>query len=179
MLDRIKRYFFQMKFLIIRSGWKKAKFIKRKNIFSKFGENCSYSSNILPAEPFLVEIHNNVVISANVRLITHSAVHEVFNKEENTKNHLCQFGKIVINDNVYIGANAIIMYGVTIGQNCIIAAGAIVTKNIPENSVVGGIPAKFIESYDEAKLKSLRYSNDFIDCMPDTQVRDMIDRRKK
>jgi acetyltransferase-like isoleucine patch superfamily enzyme len=56
---------------------------------------------------------------------------------------------IVLKDNVYIGVRAVIMPGVTIGNNCIIAAGSIVSKDVPDNSVVGGVPAKFIKSTDD------------------------------
>ena len=65
-----------------------------------------------------------------------------------------KFGKIEIGNNVNIGWNAIIMPGVTIGDNCIIGAGAIVTKNIPENSVAAGIPARVIESIEEYAQKN-------------------------
>ena len=52
---------------------------------------------------------------------------------------------IVINKNVWIGANVTILPGVEIGENSVIAAGAVVTKDIPENVVAGGIPAKIIK----------------------------------
>ena len=151
--EKIKRYSIQIKLLLIRDGWQKAKWLKSKKIFGKMGEHCYYAPNILPPEPFLIQIHNNVVISANVRLITHSAVHCVFNQEDKTKKHVCPYGKVEINDNVYIGANAIINYGVTIGKNCIIAAGAVVTKNVPNGEVWGGVPAKKIGLYEDVKKK--------------------------
>ena len=53
---------------------------------------------------------------------------------------------IVIGKNVWIGANATIVPGVTIGNGSIIAAGAVVTKDVPENVVVGGVPAKIIKT---------------------------------
>ena len=59
-----------------------------------------------------------------------------------------------IKDNVYIGANATINYGVTIGNNCIIAAGAMVTKNVPDGEVWGGVPAKKIGLYEDVKRKA-------------------------
>ncbi|MCF0145579.1 MAG: sugar O-acetyltransferase [Eubacterium sp.] len=52
---------------------------------------------------------------------------------------------ITIGNNVWIGANATILAGVTIGDGAIVAAGAVVAKNVPENTVVGGVPAKVIK----------------------------------
>ena len=174
--DKIIRYYRQIKILLIRDGWKKAEWLKKNKIFNEIGENCYYAPNILLAEPFLVKLHNNVVISANVRLITHSAVHCVFNQEDKTKKHVCPYGKVEINDNVYIGANAIINYGVTIGKNCIIAAGAVVTKNVPNGEVWGGVPAKRIGLYEEVKKKSLERSELYKESVNgDTPVRILID----
>ena len=52
---------------------------------------------------------------------------------------------VVIGDDVWIGANAVILPGVTIGSHCVVAAGAVVTKDVPDNCVVGGVPAKVIK----------------------------------
>ena len=54
--------------------------------------------------------------------------------------------KIIIEENVWIGANAIILGGIKIGAGSIVAAGAMVNKDVPKNTVVGGIPAKIIKS---------------------------------
>jgi acetyltransferase-like isoleucine patch superfamily enzyme len=54
-------------------------------------------------------------------------------------------GRIHIQKNAWIGANATILQGVTIGENAVVAAGAVVSKNVPANTVVGGIPAKHIK----------------------------------
>ena len=52
---------------------------------------------------------------------------------------------VVIGDDVWIGANAVILPGVTIGRHCVVAAGAVVTKDVPDNSVVAGVPAKILK----------------------------------
>ena len=52
---------------------------------------------------------------------------------------------VVIGDDVWIGANAVILPGVTVGSHSVVAAGAVVTKDVPENCVVGGVPAKIIK----------------------------------
>jgi len=53
-------------------------------------------------------------------------------------------GFVTLEENVFVGVRAIILRNVTVGQNSIIAAGAVVTKDVPPNSVVGGVPAKVI-----------------------------------
>lgn len=53
---------------------------------------------------------------------------------------------VVIGDDVWIGANAVILPGVTIGSHCVVAAGAVVTKDVPDNTVVGGVPAKVLKT---------------------------------
>ncbi len=163
-IDSIRRAFIQLKMITERNGWKKAEFLRKKGIFHHIGEHCFYQSNVLPAEPFLVSLHNNVAVSAGVRLITHSAAHVVYNYQENTDEYICRHGKIEIHDNVYIGADVIINMGVTIGSNVIIAAGAIVTHDIPDNSVAAGVPAKVIGRYDETMAKHKEYSKKYVDA---------------
>jgi len=53
---------------------------------------------------------------------------------------------VIIGDDVWIGANAVILPGVTIGRHCVVAAGAVVTKDVPDNTLVGGVPAKVLKS---------------------------------
>lgn len=55
---------------------------------------------------------------------------------------------VVIGNDVWIGANSVILPGVTIGSHCVVAAGAVVTKDVPSNTVVGGIPAKVLKTLE-------------------------------
>lgn len=57
--------------------------------------------------------------------------------------------KVVIGKNVWIGAHATVLPGVVIGDNAVVAAGAVVTKNVPENAVVAGVPARIIKYVNE------------------------------
>ena len=53
---------------------------------------------------------------------------------------------VVVGDDVWIGANAVVLPGVTIGSHCVVAAGAVVTKDVPDHTLVGGVPAKIIKN---------------------------------
>ena len=172
-LDSLRRAFWQINFILIRNGYKKARYIKKHKIFAHIGENVSFTSNILPAEQFLVSIGNNVIVAANVRLITHSMESEIFNKEEKKSNFFPRFGEINIGNNVFIGADSIILPGVTIGNNVIIAAGSVVTKNIEDGLVVAGVPAKQISTYDSLKEKNRTYSSQFKNYKGSHVVRDL------
>lgn len=113
------------------------------------GDNCDiHSSARLGTEAYLIEIGNNVRINAGVNIITHDGgvwvLRNLFDKYKDVD----LFKKVKIGNNVHIGTNAVIMPGVEIGDNCIIGVGAIVTKNIPKNSIAVGVPAKVIENLD-------------------------------
>ena len=69
-----------------------------------------------------------------------------------------KFGKITVGDNVHIGIETVIMPGVTIGNNCIIGAGAVVTRDIPDNSIAVGVPVRVIKTVDEY---AKQYHEDF------------------
>lgn len=87
-----------------------------------------------------ITIEDDVLIGPKVSLITE-------NHPLNPQQRKGLTGKpIHIKKNAWIGANATILPGVTIGENAVIAAGAVVTKDVPDNTIVGGIPAKFIKA---------------------------------
>ena len=66
------------------------------------------------------------------------------------RQHIGQAKPVTIGRDVWIGANCTILPGVTIGNNIVIAAGAVVTKDVPDNCVAGGVPAKIIREINDA-----------------------------
>ncbi len=100
------------------------------------------------SEPYLIEIGNHVTVSSNVTFITHDGATWVF-RHLPPYLGMQRFGRIVIGDNCFIGANAIIMPGVSIGSNSVVGAGAVVTRSVPADSVVAGVPARRVCSYEE------------------------------
>ena len=87
-----------------------------------------------------ITIEDDVLIGPKVSLITEN--HPL--NPEQRKGLAAK--PILIKKNAWIGANATILPGVTIGENAVVAAGAVVSKDVPDNTVVGGIPAKFIKN---------------------------------
>ncbi len=90
-----------------------------------------------------ITIEDNVLIGPKVNLITEN--HPLNSNER--KSLICK--PIVIKRNACIGAAAIILPGVTIGENAVVAAGAVVNADVMPNTIVGGVPAKFIKIFDQ------------------------------
>ena len=152
-------------------GGRKANYIKKHHIFGNVGENCSIQSWRLPIYPKLVYIHNNVIVATDVRFVVHDAIFVMLNKLYNDVHFAEQIGCIEIMNNVFIGSGTRILYNVRIGNKVIIGAGSLVNKDIPDNSVYAGVPAKYICSFDELVEKYRHYSNEFFrrfDCQSKT-----------
>ena len=104
------------------------------------------------SEPYLITLGDSVRISGDLRFITHDGGTWAFRHEEG-KEKIVRFGKITVGDHTFIGMGSIIMPGVSIGCNCVVGAGSIVTKDVPDRSVVVGVLAKIICTTDEYAQK--------------------------
>ena len=113
------------------------------------GKNVTQMGNVdFGSEPYLITLGDNVRISRDVIFSTHDGGSWVFRREGKYRD-VVRFAPISVGDNTFIGARAIILPGVSIGANCVIAAGAVVTRDVPDGSVAAGVPAKVISTVEE------------------------------
>lgn len=133
------------------SSKKRVEYLRKNGIFGHIGDDVTIMDRKVPLYAKLIRIHNNVRIASNVSFVTHDVTHLMLNKNAGggTNIHQETVGCIEIMDNVFIGTNVTILNNVRIGPGAIVAAGAVVTKDVLPNSVVGGVPAKSICSLDE------------------------------
>lgn len=109
------------------------------------GENFFAKSNVTILDIASVNIGDYVMIGPNTLITT--VGHPLSPKKR--RGHIGQASPVTIGRDVWIGGNVTILPGVTIGNNVVIAAGAVVNKDVPDNCVVGGIPAKIIREIED------------------------------
>ena len=147
-----------MKHIVSRVFWELIGLINEekyaRHLGVSIGKNCLIATRHFSSEPYLVIIGNNVQVTDNVYFHPHGGGHVARRKYPDFD----IFGKIVVEDWAYIGSGSHIMAGVTIGEGALVAAGSIVTKSVPANTVVGGCPARPICTVDEYISKNLRYN---------------------
>lgn len=113
-----------------------------------FGKNLHLGENVFFNSGVSIQDQGGVWIGDGC-LIGHNVVIATLNNElEPSKRQNLIPSPVILGKNVWIGSNSTILPGVHIGDNSVIAAGAVVTKNVPENTIFGGVPAKFIKDIE-------------------------------
>jgi len=158
-----KNQLYRLRIALMLNSDKRNKYIKKHHIFKEMGDNVFFQPRVIPSDPKLITLHNNIVVTSNVTFVTHDVFHLGLN-------HLdmgifsYQSGCIEVMDNVFIGCNSTILPNLRIGPNAVIGAGSVVTKDVPKNTVVAGNPAKVIGTFDEfikkRKENNKLYTND-------------------
>lgn len=157
-----KKQLKRLRIALIFESNKRTRYIVKHNIFKSVGKNFFFQPRFIPSDPELISFHDNVVVASNVTFITHDITHLMLNNLPNKNiNYAYNTGCIEVMNNVFIGSNTIILPNVRIGSNVIVAAGSVITKDIPDNSVVAGIPATVLETFDKyiEKRKDIIYLN--------------------
>lgn len=112
---------------------------------SDFGRNLHIDKNVFINAGVRIQDTGGVWIDEGA-LIGHNVVLATLNHDlEPSRRQNLIPAPIHIGKNVWIGSNATVLQGVTVGENSVVAAGAVVTKDVPANSIVGGVPAKLIK----------------------------------
>jgi acetyltransferase-like isoleucine patch superfamily enzyme len=101
------------------------------------------------SEPYLITLHKNCRISSDVCFVNHDGGTYAFRNHWEKYKNVIKYGTIEIGEETFIGARSIIMPGVKIGRNSVVGVGSVVTKNVPDETVVSGIPAKRMCSIQE------------------------------
>lgn len=146
-MGRIKNFIKKIR-IALATNEQYVRFLAQEGV--NIGTDCLIHKDVtFGTEPYLITIGNHVRITQGVRFITHDGGLWVPRYMGLIDERADKFGRIIVGNNVNIGWNAVIMPGVTIGDNSIIGACAVVTKDVPKNSVAAGVPAKVIESIEQ------------------------------
>ena len=110
----------------------------------KVGKNFKRLGGVIldPSHCWLIEIGNDVTMAPRVHILCHDASTKTFL-------NYTKIGRVTIGDNVFIGAETVVLPGVTIGSNVVIGANSTVTHDVPDNTVVAGNPARPLCSLEE------------------------------
>lgn len=106
----------------------------------KFGKNIFINKDVMFVDLGGITIEDNVLIGPRSTIVTVSHILEP------SKRRGLVTKPVIIKKNAWLGANVTICPGVTVGENAVVAAGSVVTKDVPANAVIGGVPAKIIKN---------------------------------
>jgi len=125
-----------------------------RNAGMLIGEGCIIANSARFSEPHLVKLGNRVRITNELAFINHQGATWVFRESLN----ITTYAATIVGDNVLIGSRSIILGGVSIGENTVIGAGSVVTKNCLAESVYAGNPARRVSDvYDYIERRKLKH----------------------
>ncbi|HEY8931268.1 MAG TPA: acyltransferase [Mucilaginibacter sp.] len=130
----------------------KGKLSYSRSLGVTIGKNCRIYTVDWGSEPFLITIGDNVTVTYGVKFMTHDGAAWLMRDEKGRRYF---YSPITIGNNVFIGLDSLIMPGVKLEDRVIVAAGSVVTKSVPAGSVVAGVPARIIGSFDDIQEKML------------------------
>ena len=112
----------------------------------KFGKGVFINHSAILSASGGIEFEDGSMAAPGLRIAT-------INHDMNERHAIYTYGKVTVKKNAWIGMNVTICPGVTIGEYAVVAAGAVVTKDVPDYAVVGGVPAKVIRMQDPKEQK--------------------------
>ena len=130
----------------VSSGFAYAAYLKKKDAFHAQGDNCFISKAANIPDPYLIAMGDNVWITSGCQLLCHDASVIMLNLMRS--GHRDRVGPIVLGSNCFFGNNVIVLPGTTVGSKTIIGAGSVVTRDIPDNAVFAGNPARHIAEFE-------------------------------
>ena len=155
-IKRIKNFIIKY---IMTSNKQKIKYLKKQGAIIGDKTRIYCGVEAFGSEPYLIKVGKDCLLTANIHLLTHDGGIKVLNSLGYFgEKRMDKMGTIEIGDNVFIGNGVYILPNVKIGNNVIIGCNSVVTKNIPNNVVIAGVPAKVIctiEEYYERNKKDL------------------------
>ena len=152
--NRLRRLWYSTRLTLARGSRKKKAYADKHGLFALFGEDVTFQPKTLPLYSELIKLHDGVTVGRNVEFVCHDMIHKSFNRSESAGGGFSErIGCIEVMENSFIGNGAIVMYGVRIAENNIIAAGSVVTKSTEPNSVYAGVPAKKIGFFSDSAEK--------------------------
>ena len=160
-MKAMKRKLYSAILLLIPTAKKRTAFMRKHHLYGAIGKNCSIQKRKLPLYSNLVFLHDNVKIASDVGFVTHDIIHSMLNDKYPGETFVERVGCIEIMDNVFIGSGTRILYNTRIGSNVIVGSDSLVNRDIPDNSVYAGVPAKFICTFEEYVEKARAWSGEF------------------
>ncbi|MDY6368131.1 MAG: acyltransferase [Clostridia bacterium] len=113
------------------------------------------------SEPWLIEIKSGAKITAGVQFITHDGSVSVLRALDEKYSKILKFGKIIVEEGAFIGNHAVILPNVRIGKGSVVGACSLVSKDVPDGTVVAGNPAKIIATTNEVAEKWLKNTPEY------------------